>query len=353
MPAADTAQGMIPHAGDTTVSWSVLVQARLREAVGARQVARRLAATSAEYPHLGPAPAVTTVDGAELAELRESFATRPYVRGDPLVRVALTPERSTMVLAAHHSAVDGLGLLALLGSAIGHPVSSSASGIGPRLPRRSFGAAALRRISGAFRHPPARTVPTGCDRPGDLLVTLRARVMKLSTADLVVAAGRAVARHAARRAGHDRIVAAVGVSRSGGDRPEPRDESAYFLLPIASTTDSSTVTSTLTAHGPEPAPPAGTALTGRVVRWLRGALADRVGATYLVSNLGAVDAGGTVSELAFFPIAGGRSGVAFGAATVGDTTTVTIRARHRHLGEDTARDILSELFRQLPVQPHG
>jgi hypothetical protein len=78
------------------------------------------------------------------------------------------------------------------------------------------------------------------------------------------------------------------------------------------------------------------------------ALAPRLGSTFLTSNLGVVTAA-PVESLAFYPAASGRSGVAFGAATVGDTTTVTTRARRRDFDRDAAARLLSLLVDALPA----
>ncbi|MGH3739663.1 MAG: hypothetical protein ACRDT6_29285, partial [Micromonosporaceae bacterium] len=65
------------------------------------------------------------------------------------------------MLAAHHGAVDGFGLLALLGLALDAPVSSTARGIGTRPAGRGFLLSGLLRLSEALFTPPTRAAPVG------------------------------------------------------------------------------------------------------------------------------------------------------------------------------------------------
>jgi hypothetical protein len=78
-------------------------------------------------------------------------------------------------------------------------------------------------------------------------------------------------------------------------------------------------------------------------------LAGRLGATFLVSNLGVVDLGGTVRSAAFYPVVSGPAGVAFGGVTTGTTTTMTIRTRRRDFSPNAAATLLDSLIAVLPA----
>ena len=55
-----------------------------------------------------------------------------------------------------------------------------------------------------------------------------------------------------------------------------------------------------------------------------------------------------LEELAFYPLAGGGSGLALGAATVGSSTTITLRARgSRHATADL-ENLLDAVAGALP-----
>lgn len=108
------------------------------------------------------------------------------------------------------------------------------------------------------------------------------------------------------------------------------------------------VTAVLAAQPPEPDFPA---RSSRLARLGTRLLASRLGSTFLVSNLGVVSTGDTVRSLAFYPAASGRSGVAFGAATTGDTTTVTVRARRKDFDAAAAARLLDEFRDAVRDQP--
>jgi len=140
--------------GDPTVPWSIVLEASLSRPLAPGAVAARLAALADRYPHLGGAPTVVT-DGSA-AQVREDFAGRVY-DGDPsLVRVAVLGE--VLLLAAHHGAVDGLGLLALLGAAVDRPVRTGVVGMRDRPIAPSFAATAVR--SPAMRRHSPRPAPS-------------------------------------------------------------------------------------------------------------------------------------------------------------------------------------------------
>ncbi|GAA5105799.1 hypothetical protein [Haloechinothrix salitolerans] len=356
---------VLAHGGDTSVSWSILLQARLTHPVDPDKVAQRLVATMVEHPHLGPAPDVTPVTEATLGSVRTVLADTPYHHGDPLVRVAVGESEPLLLLAAHHSAVDGLGLLALLGRALDVPVASSVAGLSANVAATSLARAAARRLADAVLRPTARIAPgvglagdRGIDPSatfsstvdtvdGDTLVAVRTPEVGLRTPTLTAAVARTVAGwNRSHRRENGRMVAGIGASRRAGGVLDPVDASAYLLLPVGQDTDAERIGAAL-AHTPiEPEPP-GTPLVRTVCRLARP-LTDRIAATFLVSNVGSVSAAGRVTELAFFPIARGGSGVAFGAVTAAGTTTVTMRTRRSHFDTTTAAGFLTDVMRHFP-----
>lgn len=344
--ASDHAHRVVGLYGDPTVSWSILLEAELAAAPPEPEKLRaRLAAAIQQYPHLGVLPEIEVT--ADLPAVRDRFASLPYERTAPLVRVAVG--ESTLLVAAHHGALDGLGLLSLLGILLDVPVSSAARGIGERPGGRSFAVSALQRLAEALFLPPGRITPErGEAAAGDVFAVRREPRLRLGAAGFVTAAVRATERwnraHGARTA---RVVAAVGASRRSGAAPEPVHDSAFFRLRLHRGADAAAV---LAAQAPEPDFPARSSKLARLGTRL---LASRLGSTFLVSNLGVVSTGDTVRSLAFYPAASGRSGVAFGAATTGETTTVTVRARRKDFDAPAAARLLGEFRDAVRGQDPG
>ncbi|GHG26743.1 MULTISPECIES: hypothetical protein [Amycolatopsis] len=333
--ASDHAHRVVGLYGDPTVSWSILLEAELGAAAPEPEKLRaRLAAAIQQYPHLGSLPEVERC--GDLTAVRDRFASAPYERGAPLVRVA-AGER-VLLVAAHHGALDGLGLLSLLGILLDVPVSSAARGIGARTGGKPFAISALQRLAEALFAPPGRITPDrGREAAGDVFVAVHEPRLRLGAVGFVAAAAHATERwNRAHGARTTRVVAALGASRRPGAAPEPVHDSAFFRLRLGRGAD---VAAVLAAQPPEPDFPA---RSSRVARLGTRLLASRLGSTFLVSNLGVVSTGDTVRSLAFYPAASGRSGVAFGAATTGGTTTVTVRARRRDFDAAAAGRLLEE-----------
>ncbi|RSM43608.1 hypothetical protein DMA12_18635 [Amycolatopsis balhimycina DSM 5908] len=335
--ASDHAHRVVGLYGDPTVSWSILLEADLAAAAPEPEKLRtRLAAAIQQYPHLGVLPEIEVT--ADLPAVRDRFASVPYERAEPLVRVAVCTGEPTLLVAAHHGALDGLGLLSLLGILLDVPVSSGARGIGERPGGRSFALSALQRLAEALFAPPGRITPDrAAAAAGDVFAAHHEPRLRWGAAGFVAAAVRATERwnraHGKRTA---RVVAAVGASRRSGAAPEPVHDSAFFRLRLGPDAD---VAAVLAGQPPEPDFPA---RSSRLARLGTRLLASRLGSTFLVSNLGVVSTGDTVRSLAFYPAASGRSGVAFGAATTGGTTTVTVRARRKDFDAPAATRLLDE-----------
>jgi hypothetical protein len=358
--------------GDPTVSWSIVVQADLAAPLDAGEVGGRLADLVDRYPHLGGPPRVEPVVAVETA--REAFATTPYHGRAPLVRVGLAESPPALLVAAHHGAVDGLGLLALLGAATGRPVSTNAAGLADRRQGRSFAVAAARRAVEALFTPPTRfcPAPDPAAGAGEVLLAAELPPTPVGTAALTAAAAAVLSWWNASHAAADRrIVAAVGASRRAGAELRPEYRATYLRLPLRPGTDRAAVRDLLDRHPPEPDfPPS----RNPVVGLARRILANRLGATFLASNLGVVEvgepatparrgeasravkrpgSGGTlpgkladcqsVRGLSFFPQPSGPAGVAFGAASTAGATSVTIRVRRRDFSDEAAALLLARL----------
>ncbi|MEU0795374.1 hypothetical protein ABZ342_35375 [Amycolatopsis sp. NPDC005961] len=333
--ASDHAHRVVGLYGDPTVSWSILLEADLGTAAPEPEKLRaRLAAAVQQYPHLGAVPEIERAD--DLPATRDRFASAPYERTAPLLRVAVG--ESTLLVAAHHGALDGLGLLSLLGILLDVPVSSGAKGIGERTGGKPFALSAVQRLAEALFAPPGRITPgRRAEAAGDVFAARHEPLLRLGAAGFVAAAARATAAwnraHGARTA---RVVAALGASWRSGAAPEPVHDSAFFRLRLRPGAD---VAAVLGNQLPEPDFPARSSKLARLGTRL---LASRLGSTFLVSNLGVVSTGDTVRSLAFYPAASGRSGVAFGAATTGGTTTLTVRARRKDFDAAAAGRLLDE-----------
>jgi hypothetical protein len=385
--AFERAQAIVGPYGDQSVSWSILLQAALYTPLPRDEVQARLADLAARHPHLGGPPVVEPVRSPD--DVRGAFASTPYDGRAPLVRVALAASPPALLLAAHHGAADGLGLLALLSAATGVPVGSDAAGVSGRPAPRTFAGTAVRRVAEALFAPPTRLRPArgsaeaprtrlrpapgsadallapptrlrpapggdGSADSAEILLATELPAARVGTATATAAAlavtrdwnrtARApkAAPDGARGSARDmRIVAAIGASLRAGADPLPEHRAAYLRLALPHDAGPAEVRRLLDGHPPEPTfPPS----RSRVAAAASRALAGRLGATFLVSNLGAVDAGEPIRSLSFFPQGTGRAGVAFGVVSTKSATSLTVRARAREFTEEAAAELL-ERFR--------
>jgi hypothetical protein len=339
--------------GDPTVPWSVLLQARLAEPVDAGAVAERLRRLVLRFPHLGSAPVVACHDAAGWPAVCAAFADKPYPDGGALLRAAVGggEHGERLLVAAHYGATDGLGLLAVLAAALDADLVSRARGIADRPSRLPFLASAARRLAEAVFAPPARIAPAGAGT-GDVLAAAELPATSIGSAALTAAVDRAAREWNARHGTpYRRAVAGLGVSRRDGVRATPIADSAFLRLRLPPSAGEVTIRRLIARQAPEPDfPPSRSSLPALVTR----PLASRLGATFLASNLGLVRAPALVRSLTFHPAASGRSGVAVGAATVGDTTTITLRARRGAFDDDAATALLAAVVAHLtPAAPTG
>lgn len=388
------ARAVVGWYGDPTISWSVLLQAGLAACVDADAVGERLAGLVAGYPHLGAQPVVLATADSSWPAVCASFADEPYASGAPLVRAAVGTESGLLLVAAHHGATDGLGLLAVLAAALGADLTSQARGIAGRASTSHFLAAAARRLAEALAAPPARIAPSvrrdtvtrpadsgnpgipesgDVDAPsparpagdqaasdqaasgratgdqGDVLVCTELAAAPVGSAALTAATNRAAQEWNARhRTPYRRAVAGLGVSRRDGNRATPVADSAFLRLRLPRSADTKAVRRLIAGQAPEPDFPRSRSAVPAVLTRL---LASRLGSTFLASNLGVVHGPHELRSLAFYPTASGRSGIAVGAATAGPTTTITVRARRARFDRAGADELLAVIVAHLGVPP--
>lgn len=325
-PAVAQARRVVGLYGDPSVTWSVVLALRLREALSPDRIAAAARALVGTHPHLGRAPVVDTWGPDESATIAE-YANRPYADAGPLLRIAVTGDGRGLLVAAHHGVVDGLGLLGVAAALTGMALASNARGIQREAEPTAFVRGSLRRLREAAFAPPVRVVGDRYDpaQGGDWLEARDVVVGRPGSAALVRAAVELVRRANAATGPARRLVVSMGLSRRPGSPvPAPDRDTAYMRLRadgIASTEDARAV---VARTPPEPAFPVRDAggLAPRVARLL----SHRLGATVLVSNLGLVDHPG-VESLRFWPVPTGPSGVCLGLASTPTTTTLTLRAR--------------------------
>lgn len=345
----------LAHRGDTSSSWSIVLTAELSEPLDPTGVARRIAALTARYPHLGPAPGVRLVDPDAWTTARDEYAGLGYRPDSPLIRIAVRDRVGGLIVAAHHGAVDGLGLLALLGAAVDAPVTSTATGVADRVAATSFSASTASRLGSALGRPAVRVAPAGRRgaRGAEVLVSATMPAIPVGTTDLICAAASAVQVWNSVKADKPgSLHVAVGASRAGGAAPTPVDDSTLLRLrlPCSSTVDRERVARELADAAPEPDVP-------RLAGWLAGVarlVLPNIGSpSFLLSNLGRVSGPESLRGLAFYPVGGGRDAIAFGAVTVADSTSVTVRVRGGGFDPTSAATLLDGLVRHLPVHQRG
>lgn len=364
-----SARSVIGLYGDQGVSWSILLEADLSTALDRQLAAKRLADLVASHPRLGSAPQPVHVGAGDWTATRSAFADRPYTESEPLLRLAVLDDADTarVLIAAHHGAADGLGLLALLGAVLDEPVCSSARGIVDRPRGRSFLRSATRRLGEALFTPPSRVAadrggaPNASfgassatndalgaadqlraadqQRAADQLraAELGAGPQRLDTATLVVCGARAVAGYnAARGVPARRVVAAVGASKAGGSNPTPGHDSTFLRLRVDPQASADEVREQLRGQPPEPDFPTSTSpLASTAARML----APRLGSTFLASNLGLITAQ-SVAAVRFYPAASGPNGLSFGMASTPSSGSVTVRARGAFFSAAAAQELL-------------
>jgi hypothetical protein len=315
--------------GDPTVAWSIVVRLRLARPLDEATVRSRWQEMAAAHAGVGRVGAVETATDSDAGDLVTGFSDLPYGDREPLLRVGMSSDGEVLLVAAHHGAMDGLGLLGAAGRLAGVDLATNASGVASDADATNFWVASLRRLVEAFVRPPQRLFSRRARRgAGDVLTSHDLGPSRGGSAVLLLAAARAVRLWNARgprRARKGRLIVAMGLSRRPGTpMPPPDRDTAYVRLDAHRIDDLATSRDVLAATRPEPAFPQTEGFgIGPLVTKL---LSNRLGSSVLVSNLGVVDTP-DVTSIEFWPVPTGPAGVAVGLATTSTTSTITVRAR--------------------------
>jgi hypothetical protein len=323
---------------DPHVTWNILLIARLVTPPTAETVAERLDAVASSQ---GWNHSRTRVERS-LPEAVDRLARHPL--DGPVEAVVV---EDSIVIAAHHSVVDGLGLLALLEAATGLAVTSSARGLGERGDRTSLGRAAVKRLGEVAFRPPAAVGQSGAE--GAATIATLDVPGSIGTARLVHAAAYGVAAYNTGQGHHPRraLAVAVGASRVGGTPLRIGEFSALLRLADVRGLSADEIQRLLREAPTEPSPTgSGETFTSRAVGLGVRLLRRRLGSTLLVSHLGEVTAPGVV-EMAFLPVTGGGSGVALGAVTLAGHTSLALRDSSGRNSPDALQEILQGVREEL------
>ncbi len=334
---------------DPLIAWRIVLTADLAAPVAEQDVRERLTRLHADQGW--PGPGVVRV-APDLHDLRRELGDER----EGVVSLGLSPDGKHLVVSAHHSAVDGLGLLAVLAAVTGGPVSSSARGVGERPDGSGPVGTIARRLAEVAVRPPAGVTarrPFITD-PLDVYVE-RGVPGTIRTADLVVAGARGVAAYNRSTPGRRRtrhVAVAVGVTRDAAPGPDGliADRSALLRLRDVESLDLEAVSAALREHPTQRAVQGAGGGAGLLRLGLR-LLAPRLGSTLLVSHLGTVTAP-EVKSLTFHPVTAGGTGIALGAVSLGGTTPPTTRLTLRARGSDWTHDGLEQLLEAVVTQLH-
>lgn len=347
-PAVLQARRVVGLYGDPDVSWSIVMALDLAEPITSAAVAKAAESLVSAYPHLGRTPALETFDTGDEAGVLARLADTPYNDQEPLLRVALSEAGTTLIVAGHHGALDGLGLLGAAGQLAGLDLTSSARGIAPTDEPGGFATRSLGRLVEVLAAPPLRLAAPAHPATGDVLMARVITATRPGSAALVAAAAGAVRRWnaaASTRAPGRRLVIAMGLSRRAGTpSPTPDRDTAYVRLVADDVRTTGDAQALLAGTAPEPAFPV-TDASGLAPRLIR-LLSSRLGSTLLASNLGRVDHPGLVS-LRFWPVPTGPAGVALGLASTPNTTTVMVRARRGWFTEQATAELTDLVASEL------
>ncbi|GAA4697652.1 hypothetical protein [Nocardioides nanhaiensis] len=309
--------------GDPDATWSIAVDLGLLAAVRPEDLEERAAAMVAAHLHLGPTPEVLVSD---VEDERQAAVVQAYRPGDPLVRLVLAPDGRRLLVAAHHGAVDGLGLLGVARTVLDLDLRCGARGIGDRSSPTGFLLSSVRRVGEALLAPPLRFGGDGS--PAEVGEHVTARELPPTRRGTAALATSVLAAHRRLHPGaRGRAVLAVGASRRTDPRPRPDRQTAYLRLRLPPGTPGEQVAAALATVPPEPDFPETSAggLGPLATRALRG----RLGATATLSNLGSVE--GQLRSVAMYPALNGPRAVGVGLASTALTMTLTLRTRRSDL----------------------
>ena len=330
--------------GDPDTTWGICLELGFARALVAADVEARLGPLAAADPHLGPASTLEVVRGSDWETRREELAAAPYVLDGPLVRVALVDDGTRLLVAAHHGACDGLGLVAIGDRLSERNLVSRARGIGDLPAPSSFLRSSIARLHEAIRHPPPRLVRHADESAAGEQLRLRTLPrLGAGTVELCMALG-SVFQQWNGPLDARRPLFVMGASRREPGTLAPDRQTAYLRLRLDPAWNRDEVRSAFRAVPPEPEFPE-TSVGGigpRVTRLLR----SRLGATAQLSNLGVVE-GDDLEYAAMFPALSGPRGVAVGLVSTARTTTVSLRTRGTEFGPTDTDQLLALAVERL------
>lgn len=331
---------------DPGIAWRILLTAELAHPPARETLVARLSALCREQGWSAP-PAPLEADSVPALRARLSTEHEAAV----LVGTA----GHSVVISAHHSHADGIGLLQVLGALTAAPVSAPARGVGDRPTTGGVARTAATRLVESALRPQSRLSPRPSRPTGGADAMVEARVPgQWRTADVVHAAARgAAAFQRARGRSARRITVSVGAARpSASDRIA--DRTALLRLRDVERLDRAEIADLLrTAPVQTPpvldvAPRLGRVTDQAVATGMR-LLRPCLGSTLLVSHLGGVVAPGT-ERLVLHPVTAGGSGVSLGSISLADSdeTMLSLRARSGYAGTaDGLERLLEAIVREF------
>jgi hypothetical protein len=318
---------------DRATNWVVVMVASLIEPMDDAMLSERVASLHQAVPMVGarlrdlvwcpgeaPVPVIVDGDPLEDGRLDAPFS----LEEDGPLRVISASGGGRLALAAHHAAFDGLALTSLLAALVGGPIPSPVTSPPPGPPVSKL--PALKRLARpADRIAPSRTIPKRDSYVSAELPEISSPV----TARLAEACAKAARFHNAEFNCRWRR---VGITIAKGGPIGVGNVASYRRIDLRAGADVIAPIVTALASPDEPSEQTSAGLSLVLARPIVYRMSD----SFLVSNLGRQTIPG-VSSVEFFPVARGRSAVAFGAMTVaGGRSTLAIRARDVNPADATA-----------------
>jgi len=327
---------------DLRTDWVVLLVASLVSPLDGDDLAGRLEGLHEAVPLVGATLQGETwlpgqpgrpvvVDGEPVGDARLDAAF-DLARQPPL-RVVLGSNGRRLALACHHAAFDGLALVAIMTALLGGPLPAPVTSAppGPAGSRMAL----LRRLLG----PADRIARSAHPSSRDTYVTDEVELSGPSvTARLAQACVDAAAEHNRHRGAPWRR---VGISIAKGGPPGVGNVASYRRVDVPAGDPVAPAIAAALASADEPAEQTRAGLALALAR----PVVHRFSDSFLLSNLGRQFVPNT-ARLDFFPVARGRSAVAFGAVGVaGMSSTVSLRARD--LSQADAKSLLEGVLRSF------
>jgi len=346
-PASRHALGLLKFP-DRSTHWVVVLAASLDRPLSLENLVRRLHDIHSVVPMIGarlhgdiwhpgkpPEPFVV-----EREPLEDVHLDAPFELGEEApLRVVLGGAQRRLALAGHHAAFDGLALVALLAAMLEGPLPAPVDSPPPG-PAGSKIPALRRLVAPADRIAPSPS-PPGRDTYASAEIQVSGRSV---TARLAEACATAVAAHNLRLGAKWRR---VGISIAKGGPAGVGNVASYRRIDVrVGDAVIPQVVSALASDGePSEQTRAGVALA------LARPVVNRLSDSFLISNVGRQSVPGA-ARVEFFPVARGRSAVAFGALTVADGRS-TLCVRARDLGPADGRALLEGAVAALSTSDDG